>query len=131
MVVDNVDAKDARSHSSKKTLATRLVILTDEAGQYCHIDENFADHEVDCPIPKANMSLLNDRTIHVNCCENYFKHLQAWHEGHLSALGKKQHLHRYLAEFDFRYNNRCSRPKTKKRPAREGLNDVQKSRSAA
>jgi hypothetical protein len=38
----------------------------------------------------------------------------------------KKHLHRYLAEFDFRYNNRCSRPKTKKRPAREGLNDVQR-----
>ena len=49
-----------------------------------------------------------------------FLDLQAWNEGRLSAL-QEQHLHRYLAEFDFRYNNRCSRPKTKKRPARQGL----------
>lgn len=39
---------------------------------------------------------------------------------------KKSHLHRYLAEFDFRYNNRGDRPKTKKRPAREGFDDVER-----
>ena len=32
--------------------------------------------------------------------------LQARDEGRVSALRKKQHLHRYLAEFDFRFNHR-------------------------
>ena len=35
------------------------------------------------------------------------RHLQAWHEGHLSAL-RREALHRYLAEFEFRYNHRIA-----------------------
>ena len=35
---------------------------------------------------RASMSISNDRTIHTNTIEGYFSHLQARHEGHLSAL---------------------------------------------
>lgn len=123
MVVDNVDAKTLVP-ILEENIAKEARVLTDEAGQYCHIDENFADHEV-VVHSKGEYVSLNDRTIHVNCCENYFSIFKRGMKG-IYQHCKKQHLHRYLAEFDFRYNNRCSRPKTKKRPAREGLNDVQR-----
>ena len=46
-------------------------------------------------------------SIHTNTVEGYFSRVQARHARHLPALLEK-HLHRYLAEFDFRYKNRVS-----------------------
>jgi hypothetical protein len=67
----------------------------------------------------------NDRTVYTNCCEDFFSIFKRAIKGVYQHC-KKEHLHRYLAEFDFRYNNRCSRPNTKKRPARKGFDDVQR-----
>jgi hypothetical protein len=39
--------------------------------------------------------------------ESYFSVIQTRHARHLSAWSEK-HLHRYLAEFDFRHNNRIA-----------------------
>ena len=108
----------------EENIAKEARVLTDEAGQYCHIDKNFAGHEVVVHSQGEYVS-LSDRTIHINCCENYFSIFKRGMKG-IYQHCKKEHLHRYLAEFDFRYNNRCSRPKTKKRPARQGLDDVQR-----
>ena len=66
-----------------------------------------------------------DRTVHINCAEGFFSIFKRGMKGVYQHC-KKEHLHRYLAEFDFRYNNRCSRPETKKRPAREGFDDVER-----
>lgn len=123
MVVDAVDAKTIVP-ILQENIAKEARVLTDEAGQYCHIDENFAEHGVVTHSQGEYVS-LKDRTIHVNCCENFFSVFKRGMKGVYQHC-KKEHLHRYLAEFDFRYNNRCSRPKTKKRPAREGFNDVER-----
>ena len=123
VVVDAVDAKTIVP-ILEENIAKEARVLTDEAGQYCHIDKNFAGHEVVVHSQGEYVS-PKDRTIHVNCCENYFSIFKRGMKGIYQHCAKK-HLHRYLAEFDFRYNNRCSRLKTKKRPERKGLNDTER-----
>jgi ISXO2-like transposase domain len=43
--------------------------------------------------------------VHVNSAENYFSIFKRGVVGTFHHISE-QHLHRYLAEFDFRYNNR-------------------------
>ena len=45
--------------------------------------------------------------IHTNTVENYFSVLKRGMRGRYQHC-KEKHLHRYLAEFDFRYNNRSA-----------------------
>ena len=49
----------------------------------------------------------SDPVIHTNTVENYFSVFKRGMKGTYQHCGK-QHLHRYLAEFDFRYNNRVA-----------------------
>lgn len=46
-----------------------------------------------------------DRTIYTNTVEGYFSVFKRGMQGMYQHCSKK-HLHRYLAEYDFRYNNR-------------------------
>jgi ISXO2 transposase-like protein len=48
---------------------------------------------------------LSDRSVHTNTVEGYFSIFKRGMKGVYQHCGK-QHLHRYLAEFDFRYNHR-------------------------
>jgi hypothetical protein len=48
---------------------------------------------------------LADRTIHSNTVEGYFSIFKRGMKGVYQHCGE-QHLHRYLAEFDFRHNAR-------------------------
>ena len=45
--------------------------------------------------------------MHTNTIEGYFSIFKRGMKGIYQHCGK-QHLHRYLAEFDFRYNNRAA-----------------------
>jgi hypothetical protein len=45
--------------------------------------------------------------IHTNTVENYFSVFKRGMRGTYQHC-KEKHLHRYLAEFDFRYNNRSA-----------------------
>jgi len=123
MVIDAVDAKTIVP-ILQENIDKEARVMTDGAGQYCHIDENFAEHGSVDHVNGEYVS-MKDRTIHVNCAENYFSIFKRGMKG-IYQHCKKEHLHRYLAKFDFRYNSRCSRPKTKKRPAREGFTDVER-----
>ncbi len=123
MVVDAVDAKTIVP-ILQENIDREARVMTDDAGQYCHINENFAEHGM---VQHSNGEYVSkkDHTIHVNCAEGFFSIFKRGMKG-IYQHCKKHHLHRYLAEFDFRYNNRCGRPATPKRPAREGLDDVQR-----
>lgn len=123
MVVDNVDSKTIVP-ILQENINKEARVMTDEAGQYCHIDEDFAEHGVVCHSQGEYVS-LQDRTVHVNCAEGFFSVFKRGMKGIYQHCAK-HHLHRYLAEFDFRYNNRCSRPETKTRPAREGFTDTER-----
>jgi transposase-like protein len=123
MVVDNVDSKTIVP-ILQENIDRETRVMTDDAGQYAHIDENFTEHRV-VRHSQGEYVSLKDRTVHTNCAEGFFSIFKRGMKGVYQHC-KEEHLHRYLAEFDFRYNNRCSRPKTKKRPARKGFDDVQR-----
>jgi transposase-like protein len=122
-VVDSVDAKTLVP-ILQENIDREARVMTDDAGQYCHINECFAEHGM---VQHSNGEYVSreDRTVHVNSAEGFFSIFKRGMKG-IYQHCKKEHLHRYLAEFDFRYNNRCSRPDRKNRPARQGLDDVQR-----
>lgn len=76
-------------------------LATDEAGHYLHIGREFADHGV----VRHGREEYVVGEVHTNTIEGYFSIFKRGMKGVYQHCGK-QHLHRYLAEFDFRYNNR-------------------------
>jgi transposase-like protein len=75
-------------------------LYTDDAGQYRHMGRDF-EHEF---VNHGAEECVRGR-VHTNTVENYFSILKRGITGcyfHVSEA----HLHRYLAEFDFRYSNR-------------------------
>jgi len=81
-------------------------LMTDQAQYYKPIGVEFASHT------SVNHSAgeyvnLKDRSIHTNTVESYFGVFKRGMKGIYQHCAKK-HLHRYLAEFDFRYTNRSA-----------------------
>jgi transposase-like protein len=77
--------------------------MTDTAGGYMDIGKEFARHEmVD---HGANEYVRGDA--HSNTAEGYFAILKRGVYGTYHHISEA-HLHRYLAEFDFRYSNRSA-----------------------
>lgn len=76
-------------------------LCTDDAGQYRHVKRDFPKHEV--VNHSANEYVRGNA--HTNTVENYFSILKRGITGTYHHVSQ-QHLKRYLAEFDFRYNNR-------------------------
>jgi len=89
-------------------------LLTDEAGYYSTARVYFAGHETVCHKAEEYVR-TSDPSVHTNTVEGYFSIFKRGMKGVYQHCGK-QHLHRYLAEFDFRYNNR----------AKLGINDSQR-----
>jgi transposase-like protein len=83
-------------------------IMTDEAGQYVHIGREFASHQsVDhCRDEYSYYDKKSDTTVSTNTVEGYYSIFKRGMKGVFQHCGE-QHLHRYLAEFDFRYSNRA------------------------
>jgi transposase-like protein len=79
-------------------------ILTDEAGQYIRVGEHFASHGFTRHGDGEYVSKV-DRTVHTNTIEGFFSVFKRGMKGVYQHCGHN-HLNRYLAEFDFRYNNR-------------------------
>ena len=78
-------------------------LMTDEAGQYRHVGEEFARHG------KVNHGIGEyvRGDAHTNTVEGYFSILKRGIVGTYHSVSEA-HLKRYLAEFDFRYNERSS-----------------------
>lgn len=81
-------------------------LMTDEAGHYLRVGREFAEHGVVRHGKGEYVSRL-DRTVHTNTIEGYFSVFKRGMKGTYQHCGKR-HLHRYLAEFDFRYNERAA-----------------------
>lgn len=89
-------------------------LYTDDAGQYRHMGRDFR-HEI---VNHGAEEYVRGEA-HTNAVENYFSILKRGINGcyfHVSEA----HLHRYLAEFDFRHSNR----------EKLGINDVERSEIA-
>ena len=98
--VDGVGATDVipivRANVAKET-----AMMTDEGGHYFTLGDHFASHE--SVSHKADEYVRGD--VHTNTIEGYFSIFKRGMKGVYQHCSEK-HLHRYLAEFDFRYNNR-------------------------
>jgi len=105
-VIDSVNAKTVVP-LLQENIDREARIITDDAGQYHYLKDLFADHSVVCHSQGEYVS-MKDRTIHTNTVEGFFSIFKRGMKGVYQHC-KKRHLHRYLAEFDFRYSNRVSR----------------------
>jgi len=86
-----------------KQVSRKSALMTDEAGEYFHIGKEFARHET--VNHGAGEYVRGDA--HSNTVESYFATLKRGIVGTYHNVSEA-HLKRYLAEFDFRYNERSS-----------------------
>jgi transposase-like protein len=91
----------------KANIARESRVVTDEAGQYQFLWLDFAEHGQVCH-SKGEYVSRDDPEIHTNTVEGYFSIFKRGMRGVYQHCGR-QHLHRYLAEFDFRYSNRVAK----------------------
>ncbi len=85
----------------KANIAHETHVMTDEAGQYRSLGTHFSSHD----FVTHGTGEYGRGKIHANTIEGYFSIFKCGMKGVYQHCGK-QHLHRYLAEFDFRYNER-------------------------
>jgi len=109
MVVDRVNAKTLIPLVNEN-VAKEAVIYTDEAAayksMYRHHKHDFVSH---------GAGEYGRGEIHTNTIEGYFSIFKRGMKGVYQHCGKK-HLHRYLAEYDYRYNYRL----------KNGFNDTER-----
>lgn len=100
MVVDNLKA-DTVVPILLENIDRETRVHTDEASHYRLLRDDFASHQ--------SVSHSNDEyvrgDVHTNTIEGYFSIFKRGMKGTYQHCGKR-HLHRYLAEFDFRYSYR-------------------------
>lgn len=89
-------------------------IMTDEAGQYARINKHFAGHDY---TTHSKGEYVRDGYIHTNTADGFYSVFKRGMIGVYQHCGE-QHLHRYVAKFDFRYNNRV----------RLGVDDAERTR---
>lgn len=102
MVVNDLKA-DTMAPLVRENLAREARLMTDEAAYYKVVGREFAQHG----IVHHNKGEYGRGEIHTNTIEGYFSIFKRGMKGVYQHCAK-EHLHRYLAEFDFRYNNRAA-----------------------
>jgi transposase-like protein len=105
MVIDDVNASTLMP-IVLANVAREARIMTDEHSGYRHIKHHFAGHGTTSH-SRGEYVNLEDRTIHSNTVEGYFSIFKRGMKGIYQFCNEK-HLHRYLAEYEFRYNNRIA-----------------------
>jgi transposase-like protein len=103
----------------RANIARENIIMTDQATWYREIGRSFAYHRT---VNHSEDEYVRDETqfiAHTNTVEGYYSIFKRGMKGIYQHCSER-HLHRYLAEFDFRYSNR----------ARLGIDDVQRAERA-
>ena len=95
-------------------IAREARVMTDEAAQYGRVGQLFAAHGFTRHGAGEYVSAV-DRSTHTNTIEGFFSVFKRGMKGVYQHCGHN-HLNRYMAEFDFRYNNRV----------KLGVDDVQR-----
>jgi transposase-like protein len=88
-------------------LAREAVLMTDEAGHYKRVGKTLAGHHTVYHQGKEYGRWENGVSISTNIIEGSFSIFKRGMRGVYQHCGEK-HLHRYLAEFDFRYTHRTA-----------------------
>lgn len=76
-------------------------VMTDEAGQYVTLGKFFTEHDF---VRHGKGEYVRGET-HTNTVEGFYSVFKRGMKGVYQHCAER-HLHRYVAEFDFRYNNR-------------------------
>jgi transposase-like protein len=105
MVIENVRAETLMP-IVLANVAREARIMTDEHSGYRDAGKWFAGHGTTSH-GRGEYVNLEDRSIHSNTVEGYFSIFKRGMKGVYQHCGEG-HLHRYLAEFEFRYNNRAA-----------------------
>lgn len=87
----------------RENIAKEAVVYTDEAVQYRHLGKEFAEHD----FTRHGQGEYGRDEVHTNTVEGFYSIFKRGMKGVYQHCGK-QHLHRYAAEFDFRYNHRAA-----------------------
>ena len=90
----------------RANVAREARLMTDEARIYTVLGREFAEHATTTHAAGEYVN-LTDRTIHTNTVEGAFSIFKRGMRG-IYQHCSESHLHRYLAEFEFRYNNRVA-----------------------
>jgi transposase-like protein len=100
--VKNATAKTLRE-TAIKIASRKSYLMTDENTAYTKLGKEFSGHGT--VNHSADEYVRLGGFVHVNSAENYFSIFKRGVIGTFHHVSEA-HLHRYLAEFDFRYNNR-------------------------
>jgi transposase-like protein len=100
----------------RTNIAREAKIMTDNAGWYTRLGKEFASRET----VNHTIDEYVRGHVHTNTVEGFFSVFKRGMKGTYQHCGEK-HLHRYLAEFDFRYSNRSAL----------GVNDFERAEIAA
>lgn len=103
MVVDNLKATTLIP-ILKANIAREARVMTDEAVYYNNLDGLFSFHGY-TNHSQGEYVKASDRRIHTNTVEGYFSVFKRGMKGVYQHCAHN-HLNRYMAEFDFRYNTR-------------------------
>ncbi len=104
----------------KANVAKETAIMTDEAGQYHDLGKDFASHE---SVNHGKEEYVRG-DVHTNTVEGYYSVFKRGMKGVYQHC-KEKHLHRYVAEFDFRYSNRSARGCEDQERASRALKGIQ------
>lgn len=101
-ILDSVSRPDI-DRIVKQNVNRESRLMTDEAAYYKSVGKGFAEHG------SVNHSAgeYGRGDVHVNTLEGYYSIFKRGMKGVYQHCSEK-HLHRYVAEFDFRYNNRSA-----------------------
>jgi len=96
------------SKTLRKVMVTNISrqshLMTDGAQAYIRIGDEFAFHD---RVDHSAGEYVRDGFAHSNTAESFFAILKRGVYGNFHSVSEA-HLHRYLAEFDFRYNHRIA-----------------------
>lgn len=102
-VVDKVDTATIQP-IVRENLAREARLMTDEGSWYGPIGKDFADHQ---KVFHSHDEYVRGEA-HTNTIEGFFSIFKRGMKGVYQHCSKR-HLHRYVAEFDFRYSNRVAK----------------------
>ncbi len=100
-------------------IARESAMMTDQGASYPEIGKSFASHDIVNHAGEEYVRREGAKLISTNVVEGYYSIFKRGMKGVYQHCSEK-HLHRYLAEFDFRYSNRIAL----------GTDDVERSASA-
>ena len=92
----------------RANIAKESAMMTDESGIYRRLGGEFASHDFVTHSKDEYVRYEGEKRIYTNTVEGYYSIFKRGMKGVYQHCAE-YYLHRYLAEFDFRYTNRVAR----------------------